>query len=265
VNAVSNLAKLEKQTSHGGRSLAENIRRTDVMLAEMGHLDVVFGRAETQWARRNLTLSWFSPSHNIRQIAAEIKAKSEALAQARAALREQQSEITLARAEADAARDGTALGDARAGKHLAVAEKHETSALLSARYIDGALRDIATLHAAYQGLVAQYGEVTEARFEAEEQAANLARVFSQALRDLRSAGRISNGNQEYLEQCGVNVAEALRDCTQYLDFEQKNPGVTGLFDFLRAVGEHYADRGREVNRLRGLPDQTCAAALWEGE
>ena len=72
-----------KTESFGGHSLAENAERVDLAIANSKDLQNIWNRSHTQWMWKHLNLSYLDPHKNMRQIAAEIARKRQALNEAK--------------------------------------------------------------------------------------------------------------------------------------------------------------------------------------
>lgn len=241
-----------------GQGLPELRGKAEMAILRMAPLEQQHNRTHSQWMRRHLTLSWYAPHHNMRQVAAELASRREALANAEHALRTRSAQIALAdarlatmRAEADV----TPEAQARIALKEARTAQLRSEIANTLKYVDGALRDVLALEALYEQLVTSHGEPSAAAFEAEEQASHLRRAFAQALRDIRNTGRISNGNQEYLEQCGVSPSAALRECSAYLQTELTGgDDIRALAAFLDAMAARFLGCGTVAAECRGLID-----------
>lgn len=262
--------------SFGGKSLAENLARAEAAIDKMAPVEQMHNRSQSQWMRRHLTFSWWSIHHNARQIAAEVARKREALAETRANLTIKRAEIEVKRAEAETLREDAAvldgarrrLADARIAVLEAEAAKLEGEGANALRYVEGALKDVLSMEKLYDEMVRAHGRpFTEADFERAEQRSQLMRAFSQALRDLRSTGRIGNGNQEFLEQCGASVAAVLADCRHFLEHVEPKAGdtVEALSAFLDWAAAKYEPCGAIAARLRGFSGIVCDDALYTPE
>lgn len=249
--------------SFGGRSLAENVKSAEVAIAKMAAVEAIHTGPHSQFMWRNMNLSWWSIHHNAKQLSAEIAKKREALTEAKCRFAEKQADVAVKQAEIEVEREVAIACDAGSAKaKLSLAkigrlevdiERIQTEAANSFKYIEGAVKDVLTLEKLYDELLAANGgPFTEEAYEDAEQASQVMRVFSQALRDIRSNGRIHNGNQEFLEQCGVNVTSAFIDCNEYLKDEGASCGVGGLHKFLFAMAEKYAGNGVEAAAMRGF-------------
>jgi hypothetical protein len=132
------------------------------------------------------------------------------------------------------------------------------------------MKDVITLSALYDELKAPYENYTEEDFEREEAKSHLKRSLSQSLRDIRQSGRITKGEQEYLEQIGVNPGKIEADMLEYLQFEKTGAdySVTAMYEFLdfmcvKLIDEFKVDETRM--RLQGLSGTILEDALFKPE
>ena len=117
--------------------------------------------------------------------------------------------------------------------------------------VNGCMKDILTLHDLYTQLKAQVGEINENDVEAEESKAHLQRSLVQSVRDVRERGAITKGEQEYLEQIGVNPGKVQTLIRNYVEAEQSDEAdwsTDGLLDFIRSLTDELIDRGKVDQR-----------------
>ena len=70
---------LYDQKSFGGLTIKDNFKKASLAIRHVQREHKKYGRRNSQWTIKNLTLSWDTPSRNLRQISAEVKKKEEAL------------------------------------------------------------------------------------------------------------------------------------------------------------------------------------------
>ena len=97
----------------------------------------------------------------------------------------------------------------------------------SQRLIDGALKDVMTLYDLYNQIKKTTGDITEADAEAAESVSHLQRSIQQCIRDVRYCGAITKGEQEYLEQIGVNPSKMQGILRAYVEKEEHGDWSTG--------------------------------------
>lgn len=220
-------------SSFGGNTLPANVEKAETALAEMEPLGKIWNHSHSQWMWRHLNLSSFSPIKNLRQISAEITKKKSALDQTKYKYYKKQIAIEKIKQLLDESEEG--LDRIQLQVRKAEMESNLTGAQ---RLIDGALKDILTLHDLYNQIKKQTGEVTEADAEAVESLAHLQRSIQQCLRDVRQFGAITKGEQEYLEQIGVNPSKMQDTLRSYVMEEaQDDWSTSGLASFVVGLSE----------------------------
>jgi hypothetical protein len=264
----SQLAISEKD-SFGEVSFKENWQSAELAISNINNeLDKVFDRSHSQFTWKQLNLSHHSDMKNIRQISAEITSKKSALDNAKFNILKKEAELEIKLEELE-------KETSPAKRKLLQIEIEEIrhNNLGNIKYIEGALKDVLTLQSAYNSLMENNKDFDEAKFEEEEVKSHLKRSFAQCLRDLRQSGQyqvtktqeedvvgsfmggiISKGEQEYLEQMGVNVSKALMDMRIYLkqEMETNDHSTALLYDFLNHVADKYTPCVDVALKLRGL-------------
>ena len=86
-------------------------------------------------------------------------------------------------------------------------------------YIEGAMKDILALNELYEEYQNKFDGFTEEDFELEESKSHLKRSLVQCIRDVRQSGSITKGEQEYLEQIGVNPSKMQMRIREYVQDE----------------------------------------------
>jgi hypothetical protein len=120
------------------------------------------------------------------------------------------------------------------------------------RLIDGALKDVLTLHDLYNQLKDKVGDITEEDVEKEESKAHLQRSITQCVRDVRQSGSITKGEQQYLEQIGVNPSKMQEVIRAYVQ-QEKGMGwsTEPLGDFVRQITDELIDSEQvDIKRMR---------------
>jgi hypothetical protein len=271
----SQLSLSEKQ-SFGQLTFKENWQKAETAITNINsELDKVFDRSHSQFTWKQLNLSHHSDMKNIRQISAEITSKKSALDNAKFSVLKKEAELEIKLEELE-------NENSPAKRKLLQIEIEEIrhNNLSNIKYIEGALKDVLTLQSAYNCLMEKHQDFDESKFEEEEVKSHLKRSFAQCLRDLRQSGQyqmmkdqegniqgsfmggiISKGEQEYLEQMGVNVSKALMDMRSYLKQEMESDDLSTalLHDFLEYVANKYspcADVALKIRNLEGGFDKS---------
>lgn len=243
------------------------LARIEAGMVEQRRIGNIFGRHNSQTTAKlmSLTMLAAAPYRQLRQCAAEIERRQQALAENALKLRRAQLEARQAREDADAL-----IGTARELRLLDADEK-EHGIVASRVYIEGALKDIAALQDAYEQIRQAHGirdNWDEADFEAGEIEHHVKACFKLAYRDLMHTGRISSAACEYAEQFGVHPGVLHRRAAEYIaEWETAlNNGQAPTIDNLHAWLEtcyqtHKHDVHRAVAHL-GLTDLITRWSLY---
>jgi len=231
------------------------IQRVSDKLPEIEQKIKYFDRSNSQSTLAMMTLTMLngtSPMRMLRQIAAEISNRKEALAEAQ-------------------------LTHAKMIEKIKEMEKNEEmnhveEAELRLAYINldgleskvnGAIKDIATLIDAHENIKEKNGieDWDEEQFEEEEKRHHVRRGFELLYRNLIQGGRPSDSTIEYMQQYGVHVQVALHEVSAYIQHTEKEitegkiVGSNTIEDFLDNMADkykHLADQAAE--RLFGKAD-----------
>lgn len=239
VAAVFGRGTLAKTESFGGRTLAENSQLVDIALANTQDLQNIWNRSHTQWSWKHLNLSYHSPYKNMRQIAAEVTSKKAALNEAK--WKQVKNEVKIRKLEEKLSAPGLEYWEEVEGK-VKLAQLREGMAEGSL-YIEGAMKDVLALNDLYEQLKAQVSDFSEEDVEREESKAHLKRSLVQCIRDVRQSGNITKGEQEYMEQIGVNPGKIQRMIREYVAEEAVSNSwdTNGLHDFVDHVVSNLID------------------------
>ncbi len=271
--------KLAELKSFGGKSLADNMERVDKAIEETRELGNVYNRNHSAWTRAYINLDNYDPWFNIRQVAAEISSRRAALTEAK--WRHLENEIKVKKIlkkiqmfkdhfdRLDSQVDGGVVNyDPTEPIFLDVDEEGKKSYIHPDRdmaqldmyrletelakiqegllngmhYIEGAMKEILILDDLYKQLQSQINDFNEADYEKANARAHLAQAISQSLRDVRSGGGISKGEQRFLEQIGVNpmvMQDILRDFVE--NTERKPNPDTGHTDITIKTLKNFID------------------------
>ena len=223
---TSNLAEVK---SFGGLTLAENAKKVDLAISNVTETERIWNRSHSQWTWRHINLSYAAPMKNLRQISAEMTRKREALEEAK--WNYMKNEIKLKQKEDRLAKEKDSLKAQLLEIDIAQLKSGMANGM---KYVEGAMKDVLTLSNLYDDLKEKYSDYNEEDFEKEEARSHLKRSLVQCLRDVRQSGRITKGEQEYLEQIGVNPGKITLDMLSFLDYEQKIDDYTvrPMYEFL---------------------------------
>jgi len=237
-----------KEESFGGRSLVENAQMVDKAIVNTNELQNIWNHSHSQWTWKHINLSYHSPWKNMRQIAAEVSSKKRALNDAK--WRQVENEMKMRKLEEKLA-DETQLDYWEAVKLKIKLAKMKEGIAEGTVIIEGAMKDILALNDMYEQLKGKVSDFSEADVEREESKAHLKRSLVQCIRDVRQSGSITKGEQEYMEQIGVNPGKMQRMIKDYVRDEEKTEDWTskGLYDFVDHVVEELIDVV-EVDKIR---------------
>ena len=256
---ATNLAEVK---SFGGLTIAENAKKVDLAIANVAETERIWNRSHSQWTWRHINLSYAAPMKNLRQVSAEMTRKRQALEEAK--WNYLKNEIKLKQKEDRLAKEKDPLKSQLIEIDIAQLKSGMANGM---KYVEGAMKDVLTLSNLYDDLKDKFSDYTEEDFEKEEARSHLKRSMVQCLRDVRQSGRITKGEQEYLEQIGVNPGKITLDMLAYLEYEQKIEDYTvkPMYEFLDDMCTKLLDQ-LQVDKVRmelqGLRDHYDSDALF---
>jgi hypothetical protein len=105
------------------------------------------------------------------------------------------------------------------------------------------MKDILVLNELYEQLKEKVSSFSEADVEKEETKSHLKRSLVQCIRDVRQFGSITKGEQEYVEQIGINPMKLQTVLRAYVDNEAKQDtwDVSGLYEFVDKLTDELVD------------------------
>jgi hypothetical protein len=248
MSAIFGRGVLPKTESFGGLTLAENAERTDSAIENMRPLQNVWNHSHSQWDWKHLTMGFLSEFRNMKQIEAEMSRKRGALNEAK--WRQIKNEIKIRKLEEK-------LGEVALPYWEEVDTKVKIMELKEgiaegASYIEGAMKDVLALNEIYEQLKARISNFTEDDFEREESKSHLKRSLVQCIRDVRQHGVITKGEQEYMENIGVNPSKMQELLRQYVEDEKKSESfcTTALVAFVTNIADDMIDNRKvDVKRM----------------
>jgi hypothetical protein len=246
--------------SFGGKSLLENSQAVDKALANVGELENIWNHSHTQWTWRHINLSWHSPMKNMRQISAEISSKKGALNESK--WRQVKNEIKIRKIQEQLDK-GSEDGSLDYWKEVELKVKlmqMQEGMVEGAKYIQGAMKDVLALNEMYEQLKETVNSFSEHDVEVEESKSHLKRSLVQCIRDVRQGGSITKGEQEYMEQIGVNPMKVQKAIRVYVASEEEDESwdVSKLYEFVDGMTNELIDYykvDKKVMDLRGLKDE----------
>lgn len=229
--------------SFGGQSLAVNAQKVDHALANVGELQTIWNHSHTQWMWKHLNLSWHAPLKNMRQLSAEITKKKGALNEAKWRQVETELKIRKIEDELEKGQQESTLEYWREVELKIKLAKLKESAAESTVIIEGAMKDVLVLNELYEQLKARVSGFSETDIEKEETKSHLKRALVQSIRDVRMSGCISKGEQEYIEQIGINPMKLQGLLKAYVESEATSESwdVGGLYEFVDKLTDELVD------------------------
>lgn len=237
--------------SFGGKTLSENTALVDQAVTNTQELQHIWNHSHSQWSWKSINFSYHSPYKNMRQIAAEMAGRKNALNEAK--WRFVKNELKLRKYEEElfqGQETGTLEKWREIELKIKIAELKETM-LEGNSYIEGAMKDILALNDMYEQLKSKVNSFSEQDVELEETKSHLKRSIVQCIRDVRQSGHISKGEQEYAEQIGVNPSKLQEIIRAYVNDEKNQDSwdVSGLYSFVDDLTTELADV-YNVNKVR---------------
>jgi hypothetical protein len=219
--------------------LLVNSTKVDKAIQNVEELQSIWNHSHSQWSWKHLNLSYHAPYKNMRQIAAEMAKKKAALNEAK--WRHVEVEIKIRKIEEELQKEG--LDYWREVELKVKLTKLKEGLAEGMSYVEGAMKDVLTLNALYEELKEKVSGFTEHDIEKEETKSHLKRSIVQCIRDVRQFGSISKGEQEYVEQIGVNPMKLQAVLRAYVENEAKQQtwDVSGLYEFVDKLVDELAD------------------------
>ena len=220
--------------SFGGKTLMQNTVEVDKALANVGELETIWNHSHTQWTWKHINFSYHSPMKNMRQISAEISSKKGALNTAKWKQVKNEVKIRKIQDQLDKGnQDGTLDYWKEVDLKIKLAELQE-GMVEGARYIEGAMKDVLAMNEMYEQLKVKVNSFSEYDMELEESKSHLKRSLVQCIRDVRQGGSITKGEQEYMEQIGVNPMKVQKAIRIYVASEEEDESwdVSKLHEFV---------------------------------
>ena len=239
---------LAVKESFGGLTFKDNSEKVDLAIQNTNELQNIWNHSHTQWMWKHLNLSWHAPLKNMRQISAEISRKKGALNEAK--WKHVQNEVKIKKIEEELSKPELLDYWREVDLKIKLAQLQEGLAEGST-HIEGAMKDILALNELFEQLKSKVSSFSEEDVEKEETKTHLKRSIVQCIRDIRQGGSITKGEQEYLEQIGVNPMKMQNILREYVKAEAAADtwDVSGLYEFVDGVVEELAER-HQVDKVR---------------
>ena len=226
-----------------------------------------FGRKNSQTTISIMTLQMMNernPYRLLRQIAAQLEAKRPAVKEWYFKLLQSRNEIELWCKKIQNLENKPNLSDQEEysfNKYKIDVFKKMSEIQDGMIYIEGALKEIATLQNQYEQICETHSipiEWGEKEFEQNEIGFHKRRAFVLALRDLQVNGLGNHGTQEYMEQFGINPIQGYKQASDFLKEckikQDKNIKITEKMrdDWLDKMEEEYKDSHLYILEKMGI-------------
>ena len=211
----------------------------------------IFNHSHTQFTWKVQNLSHKGTSRNMRQVTAELNRKRQALSENK--FKFLKKKLNLEKKLKENPEDPIV--------QLEAEELQEQMEFLRIAY-EGCMKDVMVLSELHeqlkQKLIDEYGEYNEETLEKDEKKYWVRRLFAQSLRDIRSGGMISAGNQEALEQININPSFAYKLCNEYLqkELQDEDTECNMLDTFLDEAAASFSDNVLNLIKKKGLSTKT---------
>jgi hypothetical protein len=246
-----NLLKMHQSVNGLATMTTSKIEKISERMLEIDRAINTLGRKNTQTTIQMMTLTMLSdtPYRRLRQCIIEINKKRDALRASYYRLLKQQYRIKKWKEKGDEF-------------SLIKAEESEAEMAASKIYIDGALKEIATLQEAYLEIQKNHNipdDWDEEDAEMDEIQHHLRQAIRQSHRDMTLSGTISQGNAEYLEQYGVHlqvatkvIGDYINECNRMMKEDDKVPNINHYYEFLDNTTKLFSEEYKKVLTHIGL-------------
>jgi hypothetical protein len=261
---VFGTGSLANKESFGGLTFVENAKRVDAALKNTSELQDIWNHSHSQWSWKHINMTYHSVFKNMRQVAGELSSKRNVLNEAK--WRHIEREVVIRKAQEEL--EKPELDYWREVELKIELAKNQEILLAETNAIEGAMKDILALNEVYEQLKNQLSEFSEEDIESAESKAHLKRSLVQCIRDVRQHGVISKGEQEYLEQIGVNPMKTQILLRQYVkeEAEIEEWSVSCLHEFVdKLTNELIDDHKVDIKKLeiQGLNPETIGSLTYD--
>ena len=245
---MSDLAKIDAGSIYPFRpeAVAEKAGEALRSITEMGDTIAVWNRSSSDSTMSLMTLGEHAPCRRLRQIAAELKRRRDALVEAIMAHKENLAQAAVYESQIDdaATKEEAELLRVKADKERAYARMKHEGIMGASKDVDALKREHSATMAA---IIDKHGHFDEQVFEAEEREYWIRRTYIQAMQDIRAHGSVSKCEQVAIEQIGLEPLEVEQQIKQHLSIVagELQKGRTIAPDlretFLRRMVERHAN------------------------
>lgn len=237
----------------------KKLEKLSGQLQEFQRAKKSFGKSQSQWMDINLILSKPTSIRNARQALAHIERSYSAIKEAEFKIKKLKLDKKLKQAKLADFNEikGEDFID-RINKEKLQVEIEEIDYQIetAAYYFEGALKTVQTYIDAYESLCKSKNVegFDELDFEKEEEEYHIKTALTQSIRSVRRWGTIDEGNQEYLEQCGLNPS-AINLAIQGFLLNESNSAKEGKVDFSMQTVDGFIDTVYQT--VRGSSSQNA--------
>lgn len=235
-------------------------------MVEVDRATASFGKTQSQYMDRIMTLTSLSPMRNLRQILAEIEKRRSALREAEIKFMRQKLKYEQTKKLLTNETDPDRIAELKI-------DQYEIEGQLSASmlYVEGALKTIYAYQAAYDEIRQTYGidNWDELDFEKAEERHHIMKAFEQASAVFQATGTIDAGNHEYFRQIGVHPMTAQVDLATYFrkvdEQIQKGeaPNIDSFNEFLMQMAERHKGCSQRMIAAKGMLTGAFEKALYK--
>ncbi len=213
-----------------------------------------FGKSKSQWCEANMALNGLTPLRNIRHLLARIE-------RAYQACKESEYKLKKLSIRKEIKERGKEKEKDKLKKKIIEIEIDEINHKIDTGlyYFRGAVKKIQHNYHCINQIMKSNNHTSfdEIDFEKEEEEYHIKTAMNQSVRVVRMTGKIDQGNQEYLEQCGINPGVAQRAIEGFLFVEGErlrkecyDSTTDSLYEFLEKCYQDF--KGLSKKRLKKL-------------
>ena len=247
VNVISQVPNVQKQV---GTALQ--------LLDKYSYIQKIHNKHQTQFMDGHFTLNHKSPYRNMRQCAAQIANRQQALIENIYKLKERRIKTKIKEEKLS-----EASGLKKELLQIKI-EKSKTLEAISLNYIEGAVKNVLYYLKQYENIKNSLPDDSEKAVEEYEAKYFIMRLTAQSLRDIHAKGGIYTGNQEALEDIGINPRIFEGYLRKYLEDEKKlkEISVLPLEKFLEDTANRFYDCTVQILKYRGLDTEVVKDYLY---
>ena len=231
----------------------DKLDKISLGMVEVNRACQVFSKKNTQTSSQLMTLTMMNdaPYRRLRQCLAEIKKKSDALAEAYFKTKKLNIEI----------KQWEEKGDELS---LVLIEEAEYGIRSSRDTVEAALKEIAVFQSAYDEIKKAHNipdDWDERDMEDDEISHHLKMIFRLCFKDVVHSGRLGMGTMEYLEQYGLHAQTCYQLTSDYVKSvgdmmtnKEGMPTVNSLYDWLDKMADIFKDAHKDVLKRIGITE-----------